>query len=63
MRQFPSTKNDLVQLLENNGVYTPEEDIERLEKMYGKDGEIDIKALVQDFKKLDDEQYSNYTSQ
>ena len=55
-----------MQLLENNGVYTSEEDSERLNKMYGKDGkdgEIDMKAFIEDFKKLDDEQYSDYTSE
>ena len=67
MRKFRNIKkDDLVQLLENNGVYTSEEDSERLETMYekdGKDGEIDMKALIEDFKKLDEEQYSNYTSE
>ena len=63
MREFRNIKkNDLVQLFENNKVYTPEEDIERLQRMYGKDGGIDMKALVQDFKKLNEEQYSNYSS-
>ena len=63
MREFRSiTKDDLVQLFENNKVYTPEEDIERLQRMYGKDGGIDMKALIQDFKKLNEEQYSNYSS-
>ena len=66
MREFRNIKkDDLVQLFEKNGVNTVGEYIERLEKMYekdGKDGEIDMKTLVEDFKKLENEQYSNYSS-
>ena len=49
-------------MFEGNRVYTPLEDMDRLEKMYANKGEIDMRALIEDFKKLDEEQYSNYSS-